>query len=101
VLAKLGRRLEPSALRLRNKRGCAAAGVRPVRLHGLRHAVGSLTARTSDPVFVRDFLGHAKLGPPIAISAPSCGLRNSSVSFAHFRVEAVATEDEASREIGK
>jgi site-specific recombinase XerD len=27
----------------------------------LRHAAGSLIARTADPVFVRDFLGHAKL----------------------------------------
>jgi integrase len=32
-----------------------------VRLHGLRHAAGSLVARTTDAVFVRDFLGHAKL----------------------------------------
>lgn len=55
------RRLDPSALRQRYKRGCAAAGLRPVRLHGLRHAAGSLIARTADPVFVRDFLGHAKL----------------------------------------
>lgn len=62
VLAnRLGRRLDPSALRRRYKRGCQAAGLRPVRLHGLRHAAGSLIARTSDPVFVRDFLGHAKL----------------------------------------
>lgn len=62
VLAnRYGRRLDPSALRHRYKRGCAAAGLRPVRLHGLRHAAGSLIARTSDPVFVRDFLGHAKL----------------------------------------
>lgn len=62
VLAnRLGRRLDISALRRRYKRGCAAAGLRPVRLHGLRHAAGSLVARTSDPVFVRDFLGHAKL----------------------------------------
>lgn len=62
VLAnRLGRRLDPSALRRRYKRGCEAAGLRPVRLHGLRHAAGSLIARTSDPVFVRDFLGHAKL----------------------------------------
>jgi integrase len=62
VLAnRFGRRLDPSALRHRYKRGCAAAGLRPVRLHGLRHAAGSLIARTSDPVFVRDFLGHAKL----------------------------------------
>ncbi len=62
VLAnRLGRRLDPSALRRRYKRGCEAAGLRPVRLHGLRHAAGSLIARTADPVFVRDFLGHAKL----------------------------------------
>jgi integrase len=62
VLAnRYGRRLDDSALRRRYKRGCAAAGLRPVRLHGLRHAAGSLIARTSDPVFVRDFLGHAKL----------------------------------------
>ena len=57
----MGRRLDPSALRRRYKRGCEAAGLRPVKLHGLRHAAGSLVARTADPVFVRDFLGHAKL----------------------------------------
>jgi integrase len=56
-----GRRLDVSALRRRYKRGCAAAGLRPVKLHGLRHAAGSLIARTADPVFVRDFLGHSKL----------------------------------------
>lgn len=61
LVSRLGRRLDPSALRRRYKRGCAAAGLRPVRLHGLRHAAGSLVARTSDAVFVRDFLGHAKL----------------------------------------
>jgi integrase len=62
VLAnRLGRRLDGSALRRRYKRACAAAELRPVRLHGLRHAAGSLVARTSDAVFVRDFLGHAKL----------------------------------------
>ncbi len=58
---RLGRRLDPSALRRRYGRGCQAADLRRVRLHGLRHAAGSLIARTSDPVFVRDFLGHAKL----------------------------------------
>lgn len=62
VLAnRFGRRLDASALRHRYKRSCRAAGLRPVRLHGLRHAAGSLIARTSDAVFVRDFLGHAKL----------------------------------------
>lgn len=38
-----------------------AAGLRPVRLHGLGHAAGSVVARNSDAVFVRDFLGHRKL----------------------------------------
>jgi integrase len=61
LASRLGRRLDPSALRRRYKRGCAAAVLRPVKLHGLRHAAGSLVARTSDPVFVRDFLGHSKL----------------------------------------
>ncbi len=61
IANRFGRRLDPSALRRRYKRGCVAAGLRPVRLHGLRHAAGSLVARTADPVFVRDFLGHAKL----------------------------------------
>jgi integrase len=56
-----GRRLDASALRRRYKRGCESAGLRPVKLHGLRHAAGSLLARTTDAVFVRDFLGHAKL----------------------------------------
>jgi integrase len=32
-----------------------------VKLHGLRHAAGSLIARTTDAVFVRDYLGRAKL----------------------------------------
>lgn len=61
LVNRFGRRLDPSALRRRYRRGCEAAGLRPVRLHGLRHAAGSLVARTSDAVFVRDFLGHSKL----------------------------------------
>jgi integrase len=61
VCNRFGRRLDPSALRRRYKRACEAAGLRPVKLHGLRHAAGSLVARTTDAVFVRDFLGHAKL----------------------------------------
>jgi integrase len=56
-----GRRLDGSALRRRYKQGCEAAGLRPVKLDGLRHAAGSIVARTADPVFVRDMLGHAKL----------------------------------------
>ena len=61
IVNRLGRRLDASAVRRRYKNACACAELRPVRLHGLRHAAGSLIARTNDPVFVRDFLGHSKL----------------------------------------
>jgi integrase len=56
-----GRRLDDSALRRRYYRGCEVAGLRRVKLHGLRHAAGSILARVADPVFVRDYLGHSKL----------------------------------------
>ena len=61
ICNRWGRRLDMSALRRRYKRGCEAAGLRPVKLHGLRHAAGSILARVADPVFVRDYLGHSKL----------------------------------------
>jgi integrase len=58
---RLGRRLDPSAIRRRFKRAVDAAGLRPLRLHGLRHGAGSLLAREADAVAVKAFLGHAKL----------------------------------------
>jgi integrase len=61
VCNRYGRRLDVSALRRRYKLAAESAGLRPVKLHGLRHAAGSILAREADPVFVRDFLGHAKL----------------------------------------
>jgi integrase len=61
VCNRWGRRLDASALRRRYHRACAVAGLRRVKLHGFRHAAGSILARTADPVFVRDYVGHAKL----------------------------------------
>jgi integrase len=58
---RLGGLLNPSALRRRYKRAAGAAGLRPVKLHGLRHAAGSVLARTLPLVTVRDLLGHAEL----------------------------------------
>ena len=58
---RLGRRLDPSAIRRRYKRAARAAELRPVKLHGLRHAAGSVLARSLPLVTVRDVLGHAKL----------------------------------------
>lgn len=59
--SRLGRRLDPSAIRRRFKRAAAAAGLRPLKLHGLRHGAGSLLAREADAVAVQAFLGHSKL----------------------------------------
>lgn len=61
VCNRWGRRIDDSALRRRYYRGCEIAGLRRVKLHGLRHAAGSILARVADPVFVRDYLGHSKL----------------------------------------
>ena len=61
VCNRWGRRLDPSALRRRYYLACEKAELRRVKLHGLRHAAGSILARTADPVFVRDYLGHSKL----------------------------------------
>ncbi|MGA2011479.1 MAG: tyrosine-type recombinase/integrase [Solirubrobacteraceae bacterium] len=61
VCNRYGRRLDVSALRRHYNLAAETAGLRPVKLHGLRHAAGSILAREADPVFVRDFLGHAKL----------------------------------------
>lgn len=59
--SRMGDRLDDSALRKRYKAACAAAGLRLIKLHGLRHAAGSLLARHGTSVEVRDFMGHAKL----------------------------------------
>jgi integrase len=59
--ARLGGRLDDSALRKRYHAARKAAALRHVKLHGLRHGAGSLVARQSDAVFVQHFLGHSKM----------------------------------------
>ncbi|MDO8185975.1 tyrosine-type recombinase/integrase [Conexibacter sp. JD483] len=59
---RFGDRLDGSALRRGYKRAAAAADLRPIRLHGLRHAAGSDLARNGVPLItIRDFYGHASL----------------------------------------
>lgn len=59
--ARDGDMLDDSALRRRYKAAAKAVGLRPLKLHGLRHAAGSILARRATAVEVRDTLGHAKL----------------------------------------
>ncbi len=62
VCNRFGKRLDGSALRRRYKRAARAAGLRPLKLHGLRHAAGSVLARNNvDLITIRDFYGHANL----------------------------------------
>ena len=66
--SRLGRRLDPSAVRRRFKSARDAAGLRPLRFHALRHAAGSLVARHADARFVQEFLVSAPVqnSPPFA-----------------------------------
>ena len=59
--SRLGRRLDGSAVRRRYTAARAAAGLRPLRFHALRHAAGSLVAREAGAHFVQSFLGHSRL----------------------------------------
>jgi integrase len=58
---RFGELLDDSALRRRYTAACKAAGLRRVKLHGLRHAAGSHVARQAQATEIRDFLGHSKL----------------------------------------
>jgi integrase len=58
----LGRPLDDSALRRRYRRAQAAAEVRPLRFHDLRHTFGSLLAmRGVDVVTIQKAMGHSTL----------------------------------------
>jgi integrase len=58
----LGRTLDDSALRRRYRRAQAAAGIRPLRFHDLRHTFGSLlAARGVDVVTIKSAMGHSAL----------------------------------------
>jgi integrase len=58
----LGRALDDSALRKRYRRAQAAARVRPLRFHDLRHTFGSLLAADGvDVVAIKAAMGHSAL----------------------------------------
>lgn len=58
---RFGRPLDGAALRRRFKQTAAAAGLRVLRFHALRHGAGSVVARQADARWVQGFLGHSKI----------------------------------------
>jgi integrase len=56
-----GAPLSPSGVRKRYLHTRAAAKLRPLRFHDLRHSFGSLAVREVDTVTLKDWMGHAKL----------------------------------------
>lgn len=57
-----GRPLDGSALRRRYRRAQAAAGIRPLRFHDLRHTFGSrLATKGVDVVTIQTAMGHSAL----------------------------------------
>lgn len=53
--------LDASALLRRYKRALAAAGLRPLRFHDLRHTFGTTMIRKADIVRVQEWMGHADI----------------------------------------
>ena len=56
-----GSYLDASALVRRYKRALAAAGLRPLRFHDLRHTFGTTMIRKADIVRVQEWMGHANI----------------------------------------
>jgi integrase len=56
-----GTYLDASALLKRYKRALAAAGLRPLRFHDLRHTFGTTMIRKADIVRVQEWMGHADI----------------------------------------
>lgn len=60
--SRLGRRLDPSALRRRFERARDGAGLEPLRFHDLRHTYGSLlVAGGIDLASVKAAMGHSRI----------------------------------------
>jgi integrase len=59
--SRLGGPLDGSALRRRYQAAAAAAGLRALHFHALRHGAGSMIAREADPRWVQGFLGHSSI----------------------------------------
>jgi integrase len=57
----VGTYLDPSALVKRYKRALAAAGLRALRFHDLRHTFGTTMIRKADIVRVQEWMGHADI----------------------------------------
>jgi integrase len=58
---RTGGALDDSSIRRRYTAARTASGLRDVKLHGLRHAAGSIIAQSAGALAARDILGHAQI----------------------------------------
>lgn len=89
----LGRTLDESALRRRYRRAQAAAGIRPLRFHDLRHTFGSLLAmRGVDVVTIQKAMGHSALATTSRYLHARPASEQAEAFTAAFAVEAAQAE---------
>ncbi|MCW3038994.1 MAG: site-specific integrase [Solirubrobacterales bacterium] len=84
---RTGGRLDDSAIRRRYAAARDAAGLRPVALHGLRHAAGTMIATGAGVVAARDALGHSKLETTNRYLHAKADIRAVAAMNAAFGVE--------------
>lgn len=76
---QLGMYLDGSALRRRFVAACAAAGLRPIRFHDLRHTFGTLAVRSAESIVeLQNWLGHAEV--------------RTTMRYTHYREQRDAAE---------
>jgi integrase len=73
-----GRYLDGSALRRRYKAALAAAGLRPLRFHDLRHTFGTRMIAKADIRRVQEWMGHADIQTRCATSITHPATRTPS-----------------------
>lgn len=88
---RTGGRLDTSSIRRRYKAARAAAGLREVKLHGLRHAAGSIVAQGAGLLVARDVLGHAHVSTTNRYLAGKTDHRAIAVMNAAYGVPEKAT----------
>lgn len=89
---RTGGLMSPSALRRRYMAARKAAGLREIKLHGLRHSAGSIVARSAGALVARDFLGHAHVSTTNRYLSGKSDRRTIAVLNAAYGIEPSGAE---------